>query len=473
MCHASTSPDQAHLGRSVVAAERAGRSGVAPAYHPCVASSASDRPGVVVIGAGVLGCSLALELARRGHAPVVVDRGGGAGLGSTSASVAIVRYNYSTLDSVKLSWESGLLWGQWADHLGVADELGTASLIRCGMLVLDSPVALFTEVRAHFDAVGVRYEVLDPTALAERFPALDRGRHFPPKPVDDDSFWAEPDGTLGGYFCPDAGFVDDPTLAAHNLMVAARHHGAAFRFNSEVVAIDCEGTDGRVSGVRLAGGERIDARVVVNVAGPHSAYVNALAGLPQIGVQTRPLRQEVDVVPVPPDFAVDAGGTIVADTDLGTYFRPHPGGTLVLGGTEPECDELEWIDDVDHFEEQVTAEVWERQTTRVARRLPSLGVPNRPSGLAALYDVSDDWVPIYDRTDLDGYYVAIGTSGNQFKNAPMVGLLMAEIIEACEAGHDHDSSPVVVRGPITGNVIDLGHFSRRRTAHRTSNSVLG
>ena len=93
--------------------------------------------------------------------------------------------------------------------------------------------------------------------------------------------------------------------------------------------------------------------------------------------------------------------------------------------------------------------------------------------MAGLYDVSDDWVPIYDRTDLDGYYVAIGTSGNQFKNAPMVGLVMAEIIEACEGGHDHDASPVSVRGPVTGNVIDLGHFSRRRTAHRTSNSVLG
>ena len=45
-----------------------------------------------------------------------------------------------------------------------------------------------------------------------------------------------------------------------------------------------------------------------------------------------------------------------------------------------------------------------------------------------LYDVSDDWVPIYDRTDLDGFYVAIGTSGNQYKNGPVAGHVMAELI---------------------------------------------
>ena len=164
---------------------------------------------------------------------------------------------------------------------------------------------------------------------------------------------------------------------------------------------------------------------------------------------------------------------MVADTDLGTYFRPHPGGTLVVGGTEPECDELEWVADADVFDELPTVEIWERQTTRVARRLPNLGVPARPTGLAALYDVSDDWVPIYDRTDLPGFYVAIGTSGNQFKNAPMVGILMAELIRACVAGHDHDADPLTITGPVTGNVIDVGHFSRRRTVHQTSNSVLG
>ena len=53
-----------------------------------------------------MGCSIALELARRGHRPVVLDKGPGAGAGSTSASSAIIRFNYSTPDAVKLAWES-------------------------------------------------------------------------------------------------------------------------------------------------------------------------------------------------------------------------------------------------------------------------------------------------------------------------------------------------------------------------------
>ena len=100
-------------------------------------------------------------------------------------------------------------------------------------------------------------------------------------------------------------------------------------------------------------------------------------------------------------------------------------------------------------------------------------VPPRPIGLAALYDVTDDWVPIYDRSSLGGFYLACGTSGNQFKNAPMVGRLMATLITAVEAGHDHDRDPVTVpceRGP---HAIDLGHFSRRRQPAATSQSVMG
>ena len=55
---------------------------------------------VVVIGAGIVGGSIAYELARRGRSVVVVDRGRGAGTGSTSASSAVIRYNYSTWTGV-------------------------------------------------------------------------------------------------------------------------------------------------------------------------------------------------------------------------------------------------------------------------------------------------------------------------------------------------------------------------------------
>ena len=426
----------------------------------------------LIIGGGVMGCSIAFHLARAGHRPVVVDKGPAAGAGSTSASSALIRFNYSALDAVKLAWESAHLWRRWPDFLGVADELGQARFIRTGMLVLDTPATALERVQRHFDEVGVPYEPLGAAALHERFATLDLGRFLPPRRIDDPAFWRDATGPeITAYLTPDAGFIDDPMLAAHNLMVAAQHFGAQFHFHTEVSEIREVG--GHVHEVVLTGGSTREASVVVNAAGPHSSVVNRMAGLPTTGIQTRALRQEVHVVPAPRGFSMDDGGVAVADPDLGTYLRPHFGGTFLIGGLEPECDPLVWVTDPDVFDEHPTPEVWEAQTTRAARRITTLGVPNRPSGVAALYDVSDDWLPVYDRTDLDGFYVAIGTSGNQFKNAPMVGLLMRSLIEACEEGHDHDSEPVVVTGPATGLSIDLGQFSRRRTVHTTTNSVLG
>ena len=68
---------------------------------------------VVVIGAGVIGSSIALQLTRNGHQVTVIDRNPAAGLGSTSSSSAVVRFNYSTFDAVMLAWESYFLWKEW------------------------------------------------------------------------------------------------------------------------------------------------------------------------------------------------------------------------------------------------------------------------------------------------------------------------------------------------------------------------
>jgi len=178
-------------------------------------------------------------------------------------------------------------------------------------------------------------------------------------------------------------------------------------------------------------------------------------------------------VPAPPGLRLEDGTPFVADLDVGQYFRPQAGGTLLVGGTEAECDELEWIDDPDHFDEVPSVEGWERSMLRLARRVPTFGVPARPAGLAALYDVADDWVPIYDRSSLDGWFMACATSGNQFKNAPLAGQFVRALVDAAAAGVDHDVQPVQFRGPLTGRTIDLAAFSRRRDPTATSGTVMG
>lgn len=428
----------------------------------------------IVIGAGIIGGAIAFELAKRGLGVVVVDKAGAPGHGSTSSSSAIVRFNYSTFDGVATSWESKHYWERWPHHVGSGDESGLAAFHRTGMVVLDTPVAPLGRVAALLAQAGVPFEEWDATRLRDRVPGIDTGAYWPPKRIDDDAFFQEATRDLGAIFMPDAGYVDDPQLAAHNLIAAAQALGVTVVFNRAVTQIIQR--TGRVAGVQFADGERIDARIVINAAGPWSGKINEMAGVGlDFTVGTRPLRQEVHFLPAPPGFNPNAGfGPSIADMDLGTYIRAAPGDMIFVGGTEPECDGLEWIADPDLSNPNVTAESFARQTTRAARRLSTLTVPFTPKGVAGVYDVTDDWQPIYDRTSLTGFYVAIGTSGNQFKNAPLVGRFMATLVDGVEAGHDHDQNPVKIQGEYTRNVINLGAFSRKRAFNsNTSGTVMG
>ena len=426
---------------------------------------------VGIVGAGVVGASTALALARAGHRVVVLDKAAGPGYGSTSASSAIVRFNYSTWEGVAAAWESRFRWDAWDEHLGGVDPGGLATFSRCGMLFLDVPLAPWQRSAALFDRAGIPWERWESAELRSRMPWLDTGAYFPPQPVASEAFADDATGSLGAIWTPDAGYVDDPRLAAANLAWAARQAGAEFRYRQVVTGIT---RVGERWAVELGGHPAYECDVLVNAAGPWSAAVNRMCGAAtDFTISTRALRQEVDHVPGPAGVPRE-DVPIISDMDLGTYVRPEPSGSILVGGTEPACDPLEWVDDPDAINLGVTRDRYEAQVTRAARRLPTLTVPNRPSGIAGVYDVADDWTPIYDRTSLPGYYVAMGTSGNQFKNAPLIGDLMATIIGAVADGHDHDADPLTYTCPHTGHVLNLGAFSRRRPPNEdSSGTVMG
>jgi len=430
-------------------------------------SGASDYDAIIV-GAGVIGAALGFELSRRGWRTLNIDKLPAAGYGPTINSCAIVRFTYSTHHGVAMAYEGLQYWLDWPNYLEADDELGLAVFHQCGMASLKAPGGHYLKVLPHFDAIGVAYEDWNLDQLLAKLPILDPGIYGPPKRPDDDDFWADAKGTLeGGLFCPEAGYISDPALATHNLQRAAEAKGGEFRFNTEVTAIDRSG--GRVSGVTLVDGTLLTSPVVVNVAGPHSYIVNQMAGVyDSMNIKTRALRHEVHHAPAPADFDYEHDGFNIADDDNGIYFRPETGNHILIGSTDPDCDPREIVDP-DDFDRQVSQSQWEAQVLRLNRRIPSAGVPHERKGVVDLYDISDDWIPIYDRTDLDGFYVAIGTSGNQFKNAGVAAHCLAELIEAVEQhGHDHDADPLVVPGRYTGMAMDLGKFSRNREINTAS-----
>ena len=440
----------------------------------------------IVVGAGVVGSSIALQLARKGFDVTVIDRNSKPGLGSTSASSAVVRFNYSTFDAVALSWESFHLWCDWKNFIDdekVDSQEHYAEMINRGYVMLDVPVISRDNTKELFTRAGIPFEEWDSETLKSRVPGIDAGRYWPPKPVKSEEFWSDPDGELGGLFTPSGGYVSDPLLATENLASAAKNAGAKFVMKKVVTKISKDGS-GRINGIFIndfdsetksafpGEAEFIATDLVVNAAGPWSSTLNAMAGAgSDFTIQVRPMRQEVHQISTPKDILA---GPILGDLDLGTYMRSGPGGITLVGGTEPECDPWQWVDDVDSVNMTRTVELFEAQAYRLARRFPATQVPSTPTGVVGVYDVSSDWTPIYDKSDVPGFYLAIGTSGNQFKNAPGIGLVMADLIEKVESGQDHDRNPVSYSCMKTGLSINMATFSRKRPRNeKTSGTVMG
>ena len=433
----------------------------------------TERYDAIIIGAGIIGACTAYELAKRGWKTLNVDKLPAAGYGSTGSSCAIIRTHYSTLDGSALAYESFFDWDDWANYLGAPDERGLAKFHKTGCLVMRTAAnGYLKSVCAQQDALGIPWEDWGPDAIKAKLPFYDLHAFGPPKRPDDPAF-GEPHGDdrLGAVFFPCAGYISDPQLAAHNAQRAAEAKGAAFRFNAEVAAIRRD--DGRVAGVRLKSGEPIDAPVVVNTAGPHSYKINRMASVEDgMKIRTRALKQEVAHVPFPAGFDFENAGLVTSDSDVGCYCRPEIGNHILIGSEDPPCDPREWVDPDDY--DRNFSEQWQVQVQRVAQRIPSLPVTSRVKGVVDLYDVTDDWIPIYDKSDLPGFYMAVGTSGNQFKNAPVAGAMMAELIIACEEGRDHDRDPLPFRLERAGRTISLGFFSRLREINPESSfSVLG
>lgn len=434
----------------------------------------SDTFDAIIIGTGVIGSAIAFELAKTGWKTLSLDRNTQAGHGSTAGSCAIVRMHYSTFDGTAFAWEGYHYWRDWADYLGLPGRADLAKFREVGCLVMKTSAnGHLVRHMENSAALNCPFEQWDSAGIASKLPVYSLDSYAPAKRMDDPDF-GKPNGChlKGAVFWPNAGYVTDPALSAQNLADAARQHGAAFRMGAEVVEILHAG--GKVLGVQLANGEAIHAPVVINVAGPGSSIINRMAGvLGDMTIKTRPLRQEVVHVPAPEGFNFEHNGTIVSDSDIACYCRPEHGNHILIGSEDPECDAHQWADDDKTYDRNFTDQ-WTTQAMRYAQRMPSLGIPSKTRGVVDLYDASTDWIPIYDKSALGGFYMACGTSGNQYKNAPIAGKMMAALVDYCEAGNDHDAAPLQFRLPYIQRDINVGFYSRKRPINQESSfSVLG
>ncbi len=436
----------------------------------------NDKVDAIIIGAGVIGACTAYELTKLGYKTLSIDKLPQAGYGSTSGSCAIIRTYYSTTESCALAYEGWHYWGSWAEYLGnSASETDLVEYHNTGCLVAKTKLNNHLQkVCAVMDGLGCPYEHVNSDDINGYLPGVDQRLFYPAKTIDDDAFGEPTGGELSGsVFFPCGGYVSDPMQSAVNVQIAASSLGARFKFNSTVNRIIKQ--QGRVAGVELSDGSVVNAPVVINVGGPHSSVINKMAGVnDNMQMSTRALRHEVAHVDAPASFD-NVKRVVTSDSDVQVYTRPSSahGKGFLIGSEDPECDEREWVDDPDHFNADFSAQ-WKTLVMRLAQRIPELGVPDTARGVVALYDVTEDWMPIYDKSDLPGFFMACGTSGNQYKNAPVAGKIMASLVQSADTGQDHDKEPVQFLLENINYTVSLDAYSRNRKINQNSSfSVIG
>lgn len=445
--------------------------------------STSKICDVLVIGSGIVGSSTALSLSKLGYDVKVIDKNPYHGLGSSSFSSGICRMFYTHIDSVKLSWDSYQFWyrDRWEDFIGGRDPRGMVGINECGCAYLKTANSLhfIDKTTTAMDEVGVPFDVLDLEETKKLLSPLgvDLDNSYKPSRFDDESFGI-PIGTpvYGSLYMEKTGYISDPNLANLNLQYGSQLLGTEYFYNKEVTGFLFENSsknyEKKMIGVTINNNEKIYADNIINCSGLFSSKLNSMVykDIPSdIRIATRPMKQEVCYIDVDDSVDIANDGLFLCDPDTGVHFRPETGNKFLVGNSEPDCDEFHWINDIDKFDDSFSQQ-YQEQVYRACLRIPSLKLPTSTNlrGVVSGYDVTDDWTPIYDKSNIENYFMAIGTSGNQFKNAANIGNIMSSIIENVE---NHDISPTQFSMVNFDDTIDLSSFSRLRTVLPNSNCV--
>lgn len=364
---------------------------------------AMDRAEVVIIGAGVMGASLAFHLTRLGVRDILILEKDHVAAGASSKTGALLRQHYSNLPEATLVHRSVQVYRNWNEIVGGdCGYDGTGLIATVYQTGLDDPnVARMHANVAMQRGIGIKTEVV----TAEQLRAL--------QPFDDVH-----DIVCAAY--ESEGGVVDAIATNRSLVVAALDYGARLREGVTVTAIRVG--SGRVVGVETSDGP-MDAPIVVCCANVWSAPLLATAG---VTVPLDVMRVPVAIIERPPTMA--AGHMAYVDTAAGMFCRMWTPGRTLIGVATAEHHSYV---DPDTYNPTVDAAYGAAAITQIATRMPPMRDATFVTGWAGLYDMSPDTHPILDRApDVMGLYLMAGFSGAGFKKAPAFGECMAQFITA-------------------------------------------
>jgi sarcosine oxidase, subunit beta len=378
---------------------------------------------VVIIGAGIVGSSIAYHLTTQGCRNVlVIERESAQGKGSTGKSMGGVRAQFSTPVSIQMSLYAIPFYATFEERLGHPCDYRPQGYLFCA-----TNERQMAYLRANYTEqvkLGLKnVRLLQGSEIARMFPQL------------------RSDDIVGGSFCSTDGFVD-PYSAMNGFMSWAADHGATLWKNTRVTGIqrDAQG----ISSVETTRGPVV-TRKVVNCAG---AWAAEIAGFVGIHLPVEPLRRML--VPSEPFDEFPHTAPMIIDMSTGFHFRPEARGFL-LAWNDPE--------ETSGFKTDFDPGFIEKILTRAADRVPCFAsLPVNPKrAWAGLYEMTPDHHPILgEAPGVPGFFLANGFSGHGVMHSPATGKILSDLILAGKTDL------------IDASLLSLSRFAENRLIHETA-----
>ena len=336
---------------------------------------------VLVVGAGIAGTTVALQLARAGAKVVVAERGAVCS-GSSGLNAGGLRQQFSQGTSIEAAKDTIAQMATFAEEFGINPGFRQA-----GYLFLHNGGRHEETLRravATQNQHGVDTRLIGKEQLAEIIPGVNTA------------------DLRGAAYGPTDGYLDPNSMVA-GYAAGARRAGVTILQDSPITAIETAGD--RVTGAR-AGGAAIACDVLVNATG---AWARGIAGLYGATLPITPRRNQIFVI----DQTPAPGRHLPLTIDLTTGFYLHSEGEgLVSGLAEaPEVADAPATLGVDWDELPTLVE-------RLIRRLPSLAAAGVTHAWAGLIETTPDDNPVVGWTHLANVYTVAGFSGHGMCLAP-------------------------------------------------------
>jgi len=359
-----------------------------------VTTNGTRTADIVIIGAGVMGASIAFHLAQRKAGRILVIDRDHVGRGGSGRSSALIRTHYSFPAEVQLALLSLRMFERWGELVGEATLFQKTGFVRIVHPNEMDRLKLNVDMQQR---LGVNVNLISGQDLQKLEPD-----------------WIVDEVELAAHE-PDSGFGDGATVA-NDFLARARDQGVCYFPRTQTTTIRVE--DGRVRGVATDQGD-ICAPIAIAATGPWTRPLLQTIGC-DLPIETE--YHQVAILKNAPDM--QGGGCACIDSATQTYFRPDGQDKFLVGdfyGQRPV--------DPDNFPQRASDESLGEVIERACGRVPKLENAEVMRGVTGVYDMTPDSRPLLGEIPgISGLHVCAGFSGMGFKISPAIGLVMSELV---------------------------------------------